>query len=217
MLKRISTLLVVFVMLFGLSVHAYAISLKVVNSSSSPSDSSIINSYTLPFFDPDRLTWNGSYLLASAGVDTDKKIYQVKPTDGSCSVLFNSLPGTGDTDGGLVWKGSHLGHGRDLISQIYITTGLAVNSFGTPSETVELGGTTWDGKCLIVSNTSMDKTKYLNPAGGLVVYLFDTTWPSPPLPPPRPSYAWKRPGRVGIGKEGGKMKKVKLSITITGR
>ena len=217
MLKRISTLLVAFVMLFGLSVHAYAISLKVVNSSPSPSDSSIINSYTLPFFDPDGLTWNGSYLLVSAGVDTDKKIYQVKPTDGLWSVLLNSLPGTGDTDGGLVWNGSHLWLGRDLIYQIDITTGLAVNSFGTSSETVELGGMTWDGKNLIVSNTSTDKIEYLNPADGSVVYSFDTTWPSPPLPPPRPSSARKRSGRVEVGKEEGKMKEVKLSINIKGR
>lgn len=138
-----------------------------------PSDGSIVNSYTLPFFDPDGLTWAGSYLLVSAGMDTDKKIYKVDPSNGSWSVFLNTLPGIGDTDGGLAWDGNNLWLGRDLIYQIDITTGGIINSFNTPLGIID-GGMTWDGKYLVVSDVATDKIYYLNPLNGSVLYSFNS-------------------------------------------
>ncbi len=137
-----------------------------------PSDGSIVNSYTLPFFDPDGLTWNGSYLLVSAGVDTDKKIYKIDPSDGSWSIFLDSLPGTGDTDGGLTWDGTNLWLGRDLIYKIDVTTGEVINSFSSPSGGIALGGMTWDGNYLIRSDPILDKILYLSPVDGSIIYSF---------------------------------------------
>lgn len=140
-----------------------------------PLDGSVVNSYTLPFFDPDGLTWDGTHLLVSAGPDYDKKIYLVNPSDGSWSIFLDSLPGTGDTDGGLAWDGDHLWLGRDLIYEIDVNTGGVLNSFPYPSAILG-GGLTWGGEYLIHSS---DKIYYLNPIDGSVIYSINSPGPSP--------------------------------------